>query len=562
MKHMLYGDNSAMDVTFNARLQPATFAIPGKISKTFSYPNDGALRFSSDALDHRFDRSYGYDQAARLTSAFSGAEARGEGTTTNRPYNQSYGFDAFGHLSQRAVKTWSTSDFTISQTYLNNRRVGWGYDADGRVTDAGDDYSYDAAGRSSYLEMSGPTLPTAAMTYDGEGRQVKTVETWVDENFETFSETKYYVRSTVLGGQLLAELDTYGQFSRTFVYAGPAVLGWLWHSYSGDTMNWEQRDPSGATVRGIGEQELDPLGADAGTFATSVPPTERAIVSYGASYNPAHPNFTYSVDGIRVPLEDFIAFAGIKLKDPLGLLEDWARASGKPVGYRNAGVRWGQRFEVIYDANGKLIYETSTYNPTLSTLSFGLESPIYSNTSFDPTLLPQDSLTKAQATNAVKRDVRELLKGKAGKACKNFLNKVLSSIATSTGLPSIKKTFESTFNYLAKNVGFSDDSGVSEDMGNVYFLNGNRRIGVNFSKASPGGRDAVAYIAIHETFHAAASYGLYNHYQMAKAAFEVGKKSGIVPELVQQPMEGTSEAANKYNSVLFDQIVFNACGRQ
>jgi YD repeat-containing protein len=276
------------------------------------------------------------------------------------------------------------------------------------------------------------------MSYDGDGRQVKTVETWVDENFETQSETKYYVRSTVLGGQLLAEVDAYGQFSRTFVYAGPAVLGWLWHSYSGETMNWEQRDPSGATVRGIGEQELDPLGADAGTFATSVPPTERAIVSYGASYNPAHPNFTYSVDGIRVPLEDFIAFAGIKLKDPLGLLEDWARASGKPIGYRNAGVRWGQRYEVIYDANGNLVHETSTYNPTLSTVSFGLESPIYSNTSFDPTLLPQTTPKVKNATaeqqtrfNEAYKDLWDRLHANDGKnACADLFGGIKNAEAT------------------------------------------------------------------------------------------------------------------------------------
>ena len=408
MKHMLYGDNSAMDVTFNSRLQPATFNIPGKISKTYSYHSDGALRFSSDVLDHRFDRSYGYDQAARLTSALSGAEARGEGTTTNRPYKQTYGFDAFGHMSQRMVKTWWTGDATISNTYVNNRRVNWNYDADGRPTSIDGYYTYDAAGRNNYLEVSGPTLPTATMTYDGDGQQVKTVETSVDENFETQSETKYYVRSTVLGGQVLAELDAYGQVWRTFVYAGPAVLGWL---YSGVTMVWEQRDPSGATVRGNGEQELDPLGADAGTFATSVPPTERAIVSYGSSYNPAHPNFTYSVDGIRVPVEDFIAFAGIKLKDPLGLLEDWARASGKPIGYRNAGVRWGQRYEVIYDANGKLISETSKYNPALSGVSFGVESAIYSNEGIpDLSLLPQESepeLLKsgtAEATARLKKD--------------------------------------------------------------------------------------------------------------------------------------------------------------
>jgi hypothetical protein len=112
-------------------------------------------------------------------------------------------------------------------------------------------------------------------------------------------------------------------------------------------------------------------------------------VSYGASYNPAHPNFSYSVDGIRVPVESFVAFAGIKLRDPLGLLEEWGRASGKPSGYRNAGVRWGERYELLYDANGRLVYQSSIYDPALSQLSFGVESAIFSDADFDVTLLPQ-----------------------------------------------------------------------------------------------------------------------------------------------------------------------------
>ena len=48
-----------MNVTFNSRLQPATLSIPGKISKSYSYHDDGALRFSSDSVDHRFDRAMG-----------------------------------------------------------------------------------------------------------------------------------------------------------------------------------------------------------------------------------------------------------------------------------------------------------------------------------------------------------------------------------------------------------------------------------------------------------------------------------------------------------------------
>jgi len=399
MKHMLYGDGSAMSVTFNSRLQPATFSIPGKISKSYSYHDDGALRFSSDSMDHRFDRAYGFDHAGRLKSALSGAEARGEGTTTNRPYNQTYGYDAFGHLSQRNVKTWWTGDATISNTYVNNRQqhINWQFDADGRLLNGNDGYAYDAAGRNVYVET--PSLTTATMTYDGDGRQVKTVETWVDENFDTQSDSKYYVRSTVLGGQSLAEVDPWGQVSRTFIYAGPAVLGWIWHSYSFDQMVWEQRDPSGATVRGSGEQELDPLGADAGTFATAVPPTERAIISYGTSHDPANPAMTYSIDGIRMPVEEFIPLAGMKLRDPLGLLESWARASAEPVGYLRTGVRDGRGFEIITDANRKIVGKmTGKFDPALTEFDFEFEIPIYTDVEFDPTQLPKDIPKAKNAT--------------------------------------------------------------------------------------------------------------------------------------------------------------------
>jgi YD repeat-containing protein len=327
MKHMLYGDNSTMDVTYNSRLLPATYNIPGKIYKSYTYHDDGTLRFSSDAMDHRFDRSYGFDHVGRLKSAYSGAEARGEGTTSNRPYYQTYGYDAFDHLNQRTVKTWSTGDYSVSWSFVNNRRLGinWQYDADGRRVHADGYYSYDAAGRNNYMEVAGSSLPIAEITFDGDGRQIKTIDSWVDENFERLYETKYYIRSTLLGGQVLAELDEWGAVWRSYVFAGPSILGWLWHSYNDAFMSWRERDPSKASVRGIGEQELDPLGANAGTFATSVPPTERAIVSYGSSYDPANPGMTYSVDGIRMPVEDFVHHAGFVLGNPLALLEFWVK---------------------------------------------------------------------------------------------------------------------------------------------------------------------------------------------------------------------------------------------
>ena len=110
MKQVTYGDSRTHTATYNSRMLAATFSVSGLISKTYDYYADGKLRFSSDLLDHRFDRSYGFDHVGRLTSAFSGAEARGEPATTNRPYYQTQGYDSFNHLTQRTVKIWSTSN--------------------------------------------------------------------------------------------------------------------------------------------------------------------------------------------------------------------------------------------------------------------------------------------------------------------------------------------------------------------------------------------------------------------------------------------------------------------
>jgi len=441
MKHMLYGDNSAMDVTFNARLLPATFNIPGKISKTYSYYNDGALRFSSDALDHRFDRSYGYDQAGRLTSALSGAEARGEGTTTNRPYNQTYTFDAFSNLTQRTVKNWWTVDTTLSQSYTKNRRAGWEYDADGRATDAGDVYSYDAAGRNGHLEMSNQA--TATMAYDPEGRQIKTIETFVDENFQTQSETRYYVRSTVLGGQVLAEVDPSNTISRTYVYAGPATLGWITHTNSFDLMNWEQRDPSGATVRGIGEKELDPLGADAGTAASIATADEHALISFGSSYNPENPAASYSIDGIRVPLEDVVHLIGLKFKDPLALLDEWAHSSGKPIAVLNKGARFGERYEVLYDLNGKILDESWKSDSSVAQEIYGKEYLVYSNAGLpDPFMLSQQGGFR-YAGPSFRAEQKQILDPAYKRInqddCKTFINETLAKYKVGKDFDSLEK---------------------------------------------------------------------------------------------------------------------------
>lgn len=95
--------------------------------------------------------------------------------------------------------------------FVNNRvQAGRGYDAAGNFTDDGwgGSYSHDAAGRQASASWNN----TQAM-YDGDGLRVKKVEDGI---------TTYYIRSSVLGGQVVMELPSW------------AYYGWItgnWYLY-------------------------------------------------------------------------------------------------------------------------------------------------------------------------------------------------------------------------------------------------------------------------------------------------------------------------------------------
>src|SRR5882724_7895487 len=90
-------------------------------NKTYQYGADAKLDYSHDLYDPRYDRKNLYDQAGRIQTALSGAEARGEGATGDRPYNQAFGYDAFNNLTARTSYQWSLAFGTDSGAYTNNR---------------------------------------------------------------------------------------------------------------------------------------------------------------------------------------------------------------------------------------------------------------------------------------------------------------------------------------------------------------------------------------------------------------------------------------------------------
>jgi hypothetical protein len=135
--------------------------------------------------------------------------------------------------------------------------VGWTYDADGNwLSGANRQHTYDAAGRSSTTSWTSGGYFNEF--YDGDGRRVKAVE----PNLVT-----YYLRSTVLGGQVIEELTSSGAKQQALIYAGQKVIG---HDWANGNVSLLHEDPSGVNVRSSLPQspfvtyfsELDPWGAE------------------------------------------------------------------------------------------------------------------------------------------------------------------------------------------------------------------------------------------------------------------------------------------------------------
>jgi hypothetical protein len=310
---MTFGNyNQPLNATYNARLQPTSFTAIG-ISMTFQYFDDGRIKFSHDAYDQRFDRSYGYDHAGRLSRAYSGAEARGEAATNSRPYKQDYTFDVWGNLTSRTGKHWSHSN-TFFGTYTDNRMDGWQYDADGRNTVSNSvTSSFDAAGSliqtSSPQRRNNPPL-VLQQGFDGDGQRVKKVE---------YGETFYFLRSTVLGGAVVTEIygganQFFGQQQRGHVYLNGIEVAQQIPTLS-DAVYLPSNLIRGTQVGAI--ETEDPLGNDAGDEDPYLPDSGDPGFAYPHMGDMSDPGGGCVRDGI--PMSCSMAFNKSRLSRVLDL---------------------------------------------------------------------------------------------------------------------------------------------------------------------------------------------------------------------------------------------------
>src|SRR5207253_9650124 len=177
------------------------------------YEADGNLRSSHDYLNDLLDRAFAYDQMGRMREAYSGADARYYLTGIHYgdpgPFRQTYQHDVWDNMTSRENRYWSQSDYYNVQYDSHNRRQAangqgpdpnWHYDADGNLSQNPDmQLGYDAAGRNLKVQSGNSTITAA---FDGDSQVMKRTEPGV---------ATYYLRSSVLDGQVIADVNGAGQ---------------------------------------------------------------------------------------------------------------------------------------------------------------------------------------------------------------------------------------------------------------------------------------------------------------------------------------------------------------
>jgi YD repeat-containing protein len=262
LKTMKDGKGFVSSLLYNSKLQPSHFDISGGVAnQNYDYYDDGRISFVHNTTDARFDRSYAYDYAGRLSQARSGGRARGD--SGEFPYDETFTYDPLSNLTGRASDTWDGGAHLIdTSSYSNNRRTDWGYDADGRNTSIdARSYAFDAAGQMA--NMTGQQwlfnhYNTVSQTsgFDGDGWKVQEVTNGV---------TTYYLSSSMLGGAIIEEMSSGGQKNVGYVYAGGQLLA----KQSNNQVTWKHSTPAGTSEyltfndnSTSGRNEFDPLGAN------------------------------------------------------------------------------------------------------------------------------------------------------------------------------------------------------------------------------------------------------------------------------------------------------------
>lgn len=320
IKSASYGDGYNLSTNYDIRQQLNEYKLAtsgGSVAawSQAQFHQNSTVKFSQNQLDEKFDRAFSYDHQGRISEAYSGIEARNFNNQVSNPatlavpYRQNHTYNVWGQTTVRSGKYWSTDD-SFTDTFTNGRRTGTQYDAAGNITSDSVASTYDAAGRNNSI-AGGVNYSVTTNSFDGDGAPVKR-----EYLYRNTYPTTYYLRSSVLGGKTIAEIEDYhnGQPIENSVtgsvYAGAEKIASQYIShYNGTRYEYAQFTHNdlltGTKVISFGYgaagpiAEFDPGGVNPGfSDPANIPPSyiEPDIPSFfyiGSSY----PQYKCQIDG-------------------------------------------------------------------------------------------------------------------------------------------------------------------------------------------------------------------------------------------------------------------------
>jgi RHS repeat-associated protein len=261
-KQINYANGKTLLLQYNNRMWLSRWDLSGILGYDYNYNrygegNTGRPDYAHNLYDSTLDRAWTYDQVGRLTLAYTGNEANAIWGSPNGPYAQSFTYDPWGDITARAG--WGGANASYAATFNSKNQMltnpgngqAFSYDAGGNITyDGGQAFTYDAAGKQVTSSWNG-----LQQSYDGDGLRGKKVMDGV---------ATYYLHSSVLGGQVVAEINASGGWTRGYVYLGGQMLaiqqsGVTWVHQEPLTKAQRLTNSNGNVTSTI---ELDPFGGD------------------------------------------------------------------------------------------------------------------------------------------------------------------------------------------------------------------------------------------------------------------------------------------------------------
>ncbi|MFN2452985.1 MAG: RHS repeat-associated core domain-containing protein [Pyrinomonadaceae bacterium] len=270
VKQVSYGNGRQLNVGYDNRLRTTLWDVAGvngsRYQYTNYYENGGRVTYAQNPYDRSLDRSYYYDQVGRLAIAYTGSEAQatiGQNSWghPDGPFAHLYNYDVWGNITHREGWGGSDGSYTnVNISYSNNRVVENPFNHVATQYDASGNFIYDGGGHNTAYNAANQQVwaqgANLQQGYDGNGLRVRKIEN---------GQTVYYLRSSVLGGQVVADLNGSGGWARGYVY----MDGQLIALQQQGTVQWTHQDPVTKSQRltdtagnVISTTELDPWGGN------------------------------------------------------------------------------------------------------------------------------------------------------------------------------------------------------------------------------------------------------------------------------------------------------------